>query len=97
MHNRYYKTKDCFIHRKIADTDLLISVGENIANFNGCVILNPTASFLWDALSEPKSAEMLIDLLLNEFDVTEDVASKDVEQFLQLLEGNSMVIIDEDS
>ena len=86
-----YQVKDCYLHRQIAGQDILISLGGNIANFNGYVALNATSSFLWDALSEPKTAGQLVQLLLREFDVEETVAAQDVETFLTALLEKEMV------
>ena len=87
----YYQAQEYFVHRKVADTDVLISVSTNVANFNGYITLNPTASFLWDSLKEPRTVGALTNMLTEEFDVSEETAKKDVEQFLEMLLRNSMV------
>ena len=86
-----YQVADGFVHRKIADVDILISVRERIADFNGYMTLNPAASFLWDAMAQPKTAKELTLALLEEFDVTEAQAAKDVEEFLLHLQVQSMI------
>ena len=86
-----YQVKDCYLHRQIAGQDILISLGGNIANFNGYVALNATSSFLWDALSEPRSAGQLVQLLLDEFTVEEETAVRDVNAFLTTLLEKEMV------
>ena len=90
MEKRYQVAGD-FVHRKIADVDILICVRRRIADFNGYITLNPTASFLWDAMAQPKSAKELTLALTEEFEVTEAQAAKDVEDFLTHLLGKSMV------
>ena len=89
---RYIATEG-FIHRQVGGNDILISVGENVANFNGCITLNPAASFLWDALAQPQSITSLVNLLTEEFDVTQDKANSDVKNFLEMLLHHSMVKI----
>lgn len=91
MSETRYQTRDGFIHRKVADSDVLISVGKNVADFNGYVALNPSASFLWDCLVSPKTISELTLLLTEEFDVTEEIARNDAEQFVAMLLRNSMV------
>ena len=86
-----------FVHRRVAGNDVLISVGANVANFNGYITLNPTASFLWDALAQPQSVNSLADLLAEEFDVTLENAQNDVTQFLDILLQNSMVTVYEET
>ena len=80
-----YQVKPGFIHRHIGDVDVVISIGENVADFNGYMTLNETASCLWDALTTPKSADQLIALLCDEFDVTAEEARADVDEFLTAL------------
>lgn len=91
LQDTFYKAKDCYLHRQIAGQDILISLGGNIANFNGYVSLNATASFLWDALSEPRTPMQLVQLLLAEFAVEEAAAAADVEAFLTELLEKEMI------
>lgn len=87
----YYKVTDGFVHRKVAGNDVLISVGKNVANFNGYISLNSTASFLWDSMSTPRTERQLIQALVEEFEVTEQTACMDLQEFLSLLKENSMI------
>lgn len=96
MATRYQVRKD-YVHRQVAGNDVLISVGANVANFNGYINLNPTASFLWEALAEAKTADELTKRLTEEFDVSAEVAGQDVARFLQMLQRNSMVTVYEDA
>ena len=97
MKEVFYKAKEDFVHRKVAESDVLISVGANVANFNGYITLNPTASLLWDALATPQTVDTLTKMLTAEFDVSDEVAKTDVENFLEMLKRNSMVTVYEDT
>lgn len=97
MKEVFYKAKEDFVHRKVAESDVLISVGANVANFNGYITLNPTASLLWDALATPQTVDTLTQMLIAEFDVSDEVAKTDVENFLEMLKRNSMVTVYEDT
>ena len=97
MKEVFYKAKEDFVHRKVAESDVLISVGANVANFNGYITLNPTASFLWDALATPQTIDTLTQMLTTEFDVSNVDAKTDVENFLEMLKRNSMVTVYEDA
>ena len=92
-----YQAKEGFVHRQVAGNDVLISVGANVVNFNGYITLNPSASFLWDALKTPKTTEELVRILTEEFDVTEEIAISDIDNFLEMLQRNSMVNVYEDA
>ena len=79
-----YQAAEGFVHRKVAGNDVLIAVGRNVANFNGYITLNPTASFLWDKLTQPQSVRSLADLLSEEFDVTPEEARNGSDLILNL-------------
>ena len=89
--DKRYQVADGYVHRKIADVDILICVRERIADFNGYMTLNPVASFLWDAMKQPKSAKELTLALTEKFEVTEAQAAHDVENFLLHLLEKSMI------
>ena len=89
-----YRAEDHFILRKVAGSYALISVGENIANFNGYIHLNETAAFLWQQLQEPRNAEELVSSLRAEFEVSEEQAAADVKEFLVELVEEKMVSAD---
>ena len=93
----FYRTQDCYVHRKVAGNDVLISVGANLANFNGYITLNATAAFLWEKLQVPRTAEFLIRELLASFEVSEEEARRDVLEFLQYLQKHSMVSVSENA
>lgn len=77
-----YQAASNYIHRAIAGSDVLISVGANIANFNGYISLNPTAAFLWDAMKEPKTMTELVQALQTEFEVDSATAVDDTQEFI---------------
>lgn len=79
------------MHRKITGVDILISVGENIANFNGYIEMNASASYLWDSMKEAHTLNELSDLLVEKFKITKDQAMNDVKEFLELLLEHQMV------
>lgn len=80
-----YQASSHYIHRKVADMDVLISVGGNIANFNEYIELNPSASLLWEALAQPKTAAELAAALQSAYGIAPEQARADVQEFLELL------------
>lgn len=86
-----YRLKNTYFHRRIVDSDVLISVGENVANFNGYIELNESAAFLCDELKEPRTEEELAKALADRFSIFEDEAKEDVSDFLGELKDNGMV------
>ncbi len=90
---RTYQRKSSYVHRKVAGTDVLISIGENIANFSGYIQLNPSAACIWEALREPNTAAGLARALEETFDIPTAQAEEDVAEFLRELIAHDMVLI----
>ena len=80
-----------FIHRKIAGNDVLISIGANIANFNGYIELNPSAVLLWEKLKTPCTIEELADCLVQEYKLSDADAKIDAAEFASLLLVHQMI------
>lgn len=89
--DKHFRAKNGFIHRKVANEDVLISVGAGVANFNGYILLNPTASFLWDLLKEPHTIQELSEAVAEEFEVSPTEAKADVIEFIKMLVEKGMV------
>lgn len=82
-----------FIHRKILDGDMLISVNQNIANFNGYIELNASAALLWDTLKDACTIDTLASELESRFDIAHMKAIADVLNFLHELQEHQMVTV----
>jgi len=86
------KIKQGYTIRTIASEIIVVPTGEEAIRFNGIITLNKTSKFLFEALSQSQSKESLVKLLLNQYDVTEDLAKKDVEDFLGILDKQGMLV-----
>ncbi len=88
-----YQTSGNYIHRKIADTDVLISIGANIANFNGYIQLNESAAALWERLAKPSTRAELERFLEEKYGIPQEQAVQDVTDFLEELGSHDMVTV----
>lgn len=91
-----FQTSDNYIHRQITGLDVLISVGGNIADFDGYVQLNATASAIWQFLSVPRSAAEVEGLLMERYQLSAEAARADAAEFLDLLRSHNMVTVTDD-
>lgn len=83
------KIKEGFILRQIAGEDIVVPIGNNIADFNGVIRLNESAAFLWRELQSEISKNDLVNKLKSEYEIGEELAAKDVEDFVKILEENN--------
>ena len=81
-----------FILREIAGENILVATGEAAQIFNGMITLNEVASFIWKNIDECKTVDKLIVSILDEFDIDDETARRDIESFTAELIRIGMVI-----
>lgn len=79
------KIKKELIKRQVAGDTILVPVGQAVYDSNGLFVLNEVGAFIWDLLPEAGTAEDLCRAVLGEYDVTEETAMADVQEFLEML------------
>lgn len=72
-----------FLMREVAGSYVVVPVGEATRTFPGMMRLNPSGKLLWELLEQEQSEQSLIEALLERYDVSVEVASKDVAAFLE--------------
>lgn len=84
--------KKRLLKRQIAGDAFLVPLGKEVYDSNGLFFLNEVGEFIWDRLEQAQSQEDILKALLEEYDVEESVARKDVDAFFEKL--RTMDIID---
>lgn len=80
------KIKEGFILRKCANTEIVVPVGDRMATHKNVMItLSGSGRLLWDELVKGCDERTLVDRLLAEYDVEEELASRDVALFVAKL------------
>ena len=79
------KLKKDFVLRQVADTWVVLPVGQTSVSFNGMLSLNDSGALLWQALEQGADPEALADVLTREYEVERSVALADAEEFLETL------------
>lgn len=77
------KAKNGFVLRTIVDEYMLMPTGDNISRFDGTVVLNEVSAFVWKQLQQATTREQLLTSLLEEYEVSQDVAESDLDALLQ--------------
>lgn len=74
------RIKEGFVLRPIGDTYMVVGEGLAQIDFNKIISLNSTAAYLWNAVQGKEfEAADVKDLLLAQYDVDEDTATRDAE------------------
>lgn len=79
------KIKKELIKRSIAGETVLVPVGRTVYEANGLFVLNELGDFLWDRLPDAENEEQLLDAILEEYEVDEQTARRDLLAFLNRL------------
>lgn len=78
--------KSKFVSRKVGNEMVLVPLVSNVAQMDTLFNLNETAGFLWENLDENSSVEQLKNQLLENFEVDDATAEKDVKDFLDRIQ-----------
>ncbi len=85
------KIKDNLILREIAGSWIIVPVAEMVVEFNGLMNLNETGAFLWKRLTEGADIDNLIASLLSEYEIDEETARADVQEFVDQLQEKGLL------
>lgn len=85
------KIKSGLILREVADNYIVVAVGERVKEFNGLINLNSTGAFLWKILENGAEEEDLVKALLEEYEIDEETARKDVSLFVAKIKEAKLV------
>ena len=86
------KTRKGYTLRSLGKEFVLVAEGLEAVDFSRMVSMNESAAFLWKSVEDKDfEAETLVDLLLEEYDITREVAEKDVATLLQTWKEADMI------
>ena len=85
------KIKEGFIVRTVAGSNIVLPIGEQTVAFDGIMTINETGMFLWKLLIKGAEREELVKAILDEYEVTEQIASRYVDLFIEKLVGAGLV------
>lgn len=84
------KLREGYLLRKVAGKNIVVSVGSNV-EFNGMLTLNDTGVFFWELLKNDTTKEEMLAKILEEYDVSQNEASQDLDDFLTKLKDAKLL------
>jgi len=79
------KLKKDYVLRQVADTWVVLALGQETISFDGMLRLNESGALLWNTLEKGADIDGLVAALKAEYIVSEAQARADAEEFLQKL------------
>lgn len=77
--------KDNFIYKELNKEYMIIPVEGSSVSFNKVFNLNEVGAFIYKKLKEKDDIEYVVNKLIEEYEVTYDIAKKDVVEFIKEL------------
>lgn len=84
-----------FVLREIAGDYIIIPTGKTVLEFNGLITVNEVGVDIWKMLQEEVTFEDIVKGILAEYDVEEEVAREDIQEFLDTLISGGILKKDE--
>lgn len=81
-----------FLLSEVADTQVIVPVGEAASTFYGMITVNAVGAFLWEQMAQEQTIDSLTDALVAEYAVDREQAQKDVEAFVGKLLSTGAVV-----
>jgi Coenzyme PQQ synthesis protein D (PqqD) len=82
---------DSVVSRVIADETLIVPVRRGVGDLASIYSLNPVASAIWQAISQPRSRSEIVQLIEEEFEAQPEIVSCDVDSFLAEMTAAGLV------
>jgi len=79
------------VSRQIQGELIIVPVRSGVGDLNSLYTLNPVGSVLWEFLAEGHTVPEMVERVCEEFEVTPEQARKDIEAFLDSLEGEKLI------
>lgn len=79
------KVQKEFVLREIAGDYVIIPTRKTVLTFNGLITVNEVGADLWKMLQSDVTFEDLVQGILKDYDVDEETAREDIQEFLDTL------------
>ncbi len=86
------KLKDGFVLRQVGGHSIVVPVGAQVVDFDCMITLNETGAFLWQQLQYECTAERLTEVMMEEYDVSPEIAKADVAAFVEKLRQAELLV-----
>lgn len=86
------KFKYEFVIRQIVGEYVLVPVGEGALSFSGMITTSEVGAFICDELRQEVTRDQLLAKLTETYDVDEQTAKQDLDEFLDLLRKYKLLV-----
>jgi len=80
-----YRQDDSIVSRRIEDEVILVPIRQNVADMESIYTLNEVGARIWEQIDGRRTNAEILPLIVEEFEVTEEEAQKDLKEFIEQL------------
>lgn len=84
---RIFHHNEGLVSRKVGDEMVIVPLRDNVADMDCVYTLNEVGAFIWESMDGQKTTQQIILEIMNNYDVDEPTASKDVIEILEKMDG----------
>jgi hypothetical protein len=77
-----YKRNENFVYRKIENETILVPIKNNVGDMNCIYNMNEVGAFIWDHLDGEKTLNDILNMVADEFDVSDQDAEIDLQDYI---------------
>ncbi len=87
-----YKRNENFVYRKIENETILVPIKNNVGDMSCIYNLNEVGAFIWDHLDGEKTLNDILNMVADEFDVSDQDAEIDLQDYISDLNEIGAII-----
>ena len=77
-----YRRNENFVYRKIENETILVPIKNNVGDMSCIYNLNEVGAFIWDHLDGEKTLNDILNMVADEFDVSDQDAEIDLQDYI---------------
>jgi hypothetical protein len=86
-----YKKNANVVARPVGDDVVVVPIRHNVGDLDSVYTFNEVAARVWSLLDGSRTTSGIIDVICSEFDVTREVAERDLDELLAELESVKLI------
>ena len=81
--DQQYKRNENFVYRKIENETILVPIKNNVGDMSCIYNMNEVGAFIWDHLDGEKTLNDILNMVADEFDVSDQDAEIDLQDYIR--------------
>ena len=86
-----YRQDDSIVSRRIEDEVILVPIRQNVADLGSIYTLTEVGAYIWEQMDGQRTTAEILALIVEEFEVTEEEAGKDLMEFTEQLSSIGVI------